>query len=126
MSHALPGVKKFRSVSSGDHWPGEEVLPEETPFSGNNPVMAYPALTLERDSAIGTELFLDPAQAKTHHREALIHLWKQSLPQMVKTLSNALKVNSKINLEFFLEYPSFPVHPVNSTLPSAVCSDITS
>ena len=124
LSHALPGVKKFRSVSSGDHWPGEEVLPEETPFSGNNPVMAYPALTLERDSAIGTELFLDPAQAKTHHREALIHLWKQSLPQMVKTLSNALKVNSKINLEFFLEYPSWKEDVTDLAIERALGSDL--
>ena len=86
--------------------------------------MAYPALTLERDSAIGTELFLDPAQAKTHHREALIHLWKQSLPQMVKTLSNALKVNSKINLEFFLEYPDWKEDVTDLAIERALGSDL--
>ncbi|MBO5724757.1 MAG: DUF3418 domain-containing protein, partial [Lentisphaeria bacterium] len=115
---------KFHTVSAGG-FPGDEPMPEETPFSGNNPVMAYPALTLEVSSGtVSRELFLDPVQAQFHHRESLLHLWKQALPQMVKTIRNALKVSSGMNLEFFLEYPDWKEDVTDLAIERALGPDL--
>ena len=105
LSHALPAVRKFHCTSLSG-WPGEEPLPCTMAFSAKNPVPAYPALVLE-DDRISRELFLNEKEARKSHDRALIHLWKLSLPQILKPLRNELKASHPMTLQYFLHYPDW-------------------
>ena len=122
LSHALPSVRKFH-CSSVAGWPGNDPLPVTMEFSAKNPVPAYPALTLEGDR-IARELFLDEDEAREAHDKALIHLWKQALPQILKPLRNSLRPNSQMNLEFFLHYPDWKEDVIDLAVRSAMGGDL--
>ena len=124
LSHALPSVRQFHCTSAGG-WPGSDPLPFTMEFSAKNPVPAYPALTLENDR-IARELFLDEDEAREAHEKALIHLWKQSLPQILKPLRNSLKPTSQMNLEFFLDYPEWKEDVIDLAIRSAMGGDLWS
>ena len=122
LSHALPSVRKFHCAAAGA-WPGHDPLPFTMPISAENPVAAYPALTLEGEK-IARELFLDEDEARKAHEKALIHLWKQTLPQILKPLRNSLKPSPQMNLEFFLNYPDWKEDVIDLAIRSSMGGEL--
>ncbi|MBO4631238.1 MAG: DUF3418 domain-containing protein, partial [Lentisphaeria bacterium] len=122
LSHALPSVRNFH-CSSGEEWPGNDPLPFTMEFSAGNPVPAYPALTLEGEQ-ISRELFLNETEARQAHDRALIHLWKLTLPQILKPLRNSLKPSPQMNLEFFLHYPEWKEDVIDFSIRAAMGGDL--
>lgn len=122
LSHALPEVRKFHCTAIGG-WPGNDPLPETMEFSARNPVPAYPALTLEGDR-IGRELFLDETEARACHELAVIQLWKQRLPQILKPLKNSMKPSPRMELEFFIHYPDWRDDVIDLAVKEAMGGDL--
>lgn len=122
LSHALPEVRKFHCTAIGG-WPGNDPLPKTMEFSARNPVPAYPALTLEGDR-IGRELFLDETEARACHELAVIQLWKQRLPQILKPLKNSMKPSPRMELEFFIHYPDWRDDVIDLAVKEAMGGDL--
>ena len=122
LSHALPSVRRFHCASIAG-WPGDDPLPLTMEFSAKKPVPAYPALMLEGEK-IARELFLDEDEAREAHDRALIHLWKQALPQILKPLRNSLKPTPQMNLEYFLHYPDWKEDVIDLAVRSAMGGDL--
>ncbi len=122
LSHALPTVRQFHRAA-GNCWPGNDPLPLTMEFSAGNPVPAYPALTLEGDR-IARELFLDETEARESHRKAVLHLWKITLPQILKPLRNSLRPDPQMDLEFFLHYPDWKEDVIDLAVVSAMGGDL--
>ena len=122
LSHALPAVRQFHCISP-DAWPGNGSLPLTMTFSAENPVPAYPALSLEGDR-IAREIFLDENEARQAHERALIRLWKLSLPQILKPLRNSLKPSPQMELEYFLHYSDWKEDVIELAVRSALGGDL--
>lgn len=121
LSHALPSARKFHCTAV-DAWPGGE-LPLTMEFSPQNPVPAYPALTLEGDR-IARELFLDEDDARREHDRAVIQLWKLTLPQILKPLRNSLRPTPNMELEYFLDYPDWKEDVIDLAIREAMGGDL--
>ncbi|MBQ9336331.1 MAG: ATP-dependent RNA helicase HrpA [Lentisphaeria bacterium] len=122
LTHALPAVRKFH-CSAADGWPGNDPLPETMEFSEKNPVPAYPALTLE-NGRVARELFLDEREARSNHDRAVLHLWKQALPQILKPLRNFLRPTPPMELEYFLRYPDWKDDVIDLAVRDAMGGDL--
>ena len=121
LSHAIPTVRNFHSAADTG-WPGGP-LPLTLEFSAKNPVPAYPALSLEEER-VARELFLDETEARESHDKAVIHLWKQALPQILKPLRNSLKVPPQMDLEYFLHYQDWKEDVIDLAVRSSMGGDL--
>ncbi|MBO7146449.1 MAG: ATP-dependent RNA helicase HrpA [Lentisphaeria bacterium] len=121
LSHALPEVRKFHCISA-DGWPGDE-LPETMPFSSKNPVEAYPAL-VPGEGRISRELFLDEQQAHENHEKAILQLWRQHLPQILKPIRNSLKVPHAMELELFFHYRDWKEDVIDHAAKESLGNDL--
>ncbi|MBO4303140.1 MAG: DUF3418 domain-containing protein, partial [Lentisphaeria bacterium] len=105
LSRQLPAAKKYER-SKYASWPFTEALPYEVEASPRSGKKAFPALVDEKES-VGASLFLDEADAKNHHREGLLRLFKLRFPQLAKALKQGLRVEKNLQLSFFLNYPDW-------------------
>ncbi len=105
VSRNLSAAKKL-TLSGAVNWPEGLSLPVSVRISPRHDKVAYPALADEGKS-VGSELFLDPEEAKRSHRKGLVRLVKLRLPSLMKQCYNLLKATPRMKLSLLYQSPGW-------------------
>lgn len=94
-------LNNFNSSNESD-WRDDLVLPCEYEIPDSNGKKAYIALVDESENTIGSNGFLNLDEAKKHHRQGVIRLFKIRNKEQVKFIKRTIKLPREVLLSFFV------------------------
>ena len=105
LSKAVAGVQSFEQ-SGSKVWPGLKPLPLQVQLPNGGGKLAYPALCDEGE-CVGSGLYLKENEAKMHHRQGVIRLFRLEYSDQVKFLKRSIRLERNMELSWFLNYRDY-------------------